>query len=626
MSFSAFLHPTPAFQPLIPPGVGETKPADSPSLRVSIGLNTLQTPAPHDHGSLKHHRKSHPSLNTLSPPTTHSNDPLKHHRKSHHHHHHHRHHTTSANTTPGLDTTDKPTVPPLRISLHDSSARLAASSVAELQTGLTELVVSIPISSLPRTEEKEAVQEREGERADRHRKKKRKKHKEKRRHEQEARAGGKGVVPGEGGEKRVHFGLEGERQSYGGKGLVQRSSMAGDEEGGGGVGEIGTQQFYKHERHHQSHREHPLSLSLTSQSYLSQSRTSQPLSSQAHSQMLPHTSRSSQPHSSQTHSHTPSHSSQSHSHSSHPSHPHSSQLLENKYSDKYYQHKKRMMEELSQPPPHTLTSSPSPTPLSPTSVSCPHTLPPITTSLITSEPHKHHKKKKKKRHKHSHSHLQHLDRSLEHSLVERKQLDDSVPTTPTSDLSTSVDIDLRPPSPLPVKKTTVLPERGKGARGGKGEREVPPTKKIQHTDYRQEEDDSVDQSHNWSVQTTSLPSRHTGKPSSISPLVSSPSYTEEGGCTVGSVSPVKRRHSSQKHGSGKQLRLQEVTPNEEHVDGRGGRGEDRWRGKGGGKRDYTLADYDPPPMALEQPELPTPSPQHPQGNLHPLCPGLERCP
>ena len=198
-------------------------------------------------------------------------------------------------------------------------------------------------------------------------------------------------------------------------------------------------------------------------------------------------------------------------------------------------------------------------------------------------------------------------------MVGLKQLDDSKPTTPTSDLSASVDkelIELRPLSPLHVRKPTVLPERGKGGRGGKGYGEIPSAKKIKFTDFTHEEDDSLDQSHSLSVQTVSLPPRHTGKPSSMSSsLVASPH--EESGRSLGSAPPVKRRNSSQKYSGGKQLRLQEVADSEDYVDGRGGKGEDRSRGKGGGKREYTLADYDPPPMALEQPE---PSPQHPQGS------------
>lgn len=207
-------------------------------------------------------------------------------------------------------------------------------------------------------------------------------------------------------------------------------------------------------------------------------------------------------------------------------------------------------------------------------------------------------------------------------MVGIKQLDDSKPTTPTSDLSTSVDkelIEVRPLSPLRVRKSTVPPERGKGGRGGKGYHEIPSAKKIQFTDFTQEEDDSLDQSHSLSVQTTSLPPRHTGKPSSMSSsaLVASPS--EESGCTFGNVPPVKRRNSSQKSSGGKQLRLQEVADSEDYVDVRGGKGENRSRVKGGGKREYTLADYDPPPMALEQPE---PSPQHPQGSYTGLEPSV----
>ena len=203
---------------------------------------------------------------------------------------------------------------------------------------------------------------------------------------------------------------------------------------------------------------------------------------------------------------------------------------------------------------------------------------------------------------------------MEDSVVRQKQLGDSVLTTPTPDLSTSVDkelIELRPLSPLQVRKPTVLPERGKGGRGGKGHHGIPSAKKIQFSDYTQEEDGPVDQSPSLSVQTAPLPLRHTGKPPSMSLSALVPSPSEESGRTLGSVPPVKRRNSSQKYSSGKQLRLQEVADSEDYVDGRGGRGEEQSRGKGGGKREYTLADYDPPPMALEQQE---PSPQHPQGS------------
>ena len=194
----------------------------------------------------------------------------------------------------GLRDEDHPTIPPLRISLHSStsSSRVASSAAVaeELEQRLSELKVSIPLSSLRGAQRSDG--EGGGEKGrEKHYKKKHKKHKK--RHEEEVvqqqqvSGGSKGVPRAEVGGKQLQFGLEGERKSYqvsgGGKGApraevggkqfgleAERKSCGGkglgaayqtspvredvDPVKGGGGG--GMSSVLKTERAHQSHREH----------------------------------------------------------------------------------------------------------------------------------------------------------------------------------------------------------------------------------------------------------------------------------------------------------------------------------------------------------------------------------
>ena len=544
----------------------------------------------------------------------------------------------------GLRDEDHPTIPPLRISLHSStsSSRVGSSAAVteELEQRLSELKVSIPLSSLRGAQRSDG--EGGGEKGrEKHRKKKHKKHKK--RHEQEVvqqqqvSGGGKGVPRAEVGGKQVKFGLEGERKSYqvsgGGKGApraevggkqvqfglegerksyqvsggsegVPRAEVGGKQvkfglEGerksyqvsGGGKGapraEVGGKQFgleaerksyggkglgaayqtspvredvdpvkggggggmssvLKTERAHQSHREHqthPLSQSYTSQTHHSQSLPSQ----------AAHTS---QQHSSQHHS--------------------SQQSVESRFSDKYYQHKKRMMAEETHTP-TTLTPSPAHT-----SHVTPHTSHPMSPTSHPPEHHKHHKKKKKKHHKHS-AKASHAPLSSDvPSSLGGTLLDDGTQTTPTFEVGREMS-DLQPPSPVARAAMVVHDNSERGVT----------VKKIRFSDHTQ--DDS-------SAGHTTLSSR---QPTHATPTTTP---TGKGGRVISEATPPKRRVSSQKRDVlGKLLRLSD---SEEEMEG----GEESGEGERG--REYALDDYDPPPLAvghLQGFQSPSPQPPHPQG-------------
>ena len=628
LTLAAFPYPAPV-QPA--PSVLEPQelyvPVEPPSsLRVSIGFDSL--------------RGTHESEASRKP-----------HKKSHHHHHHRKSSTSSsvsaAPVLPAVGSAggDKLTIPPLRISLNDPSRQAAALPAAPdestpepkvTEPKVTELKVAIPFSLLrSASSERSAVSPEEESRAserEHHRKqKKHKKHKERRRHEMEAGmgrgGGGKGIPRADGGGKGVRLAMEVEgRKSYGGKGLFgasrqphQRVASEGEEED---RERMNTQQFYKQTQH--QHQEHNLS----------HPPTSQPHSSQLHS---------SQPHSSQPHS------------------------LDNKYSDKYYQHKKRM--QAKQTKPHTSPAehpqvahaiSP-PDPLTSTSTLTP--LPAV--EAQTEGPHKQHKKKKK-RHKHRHSksshetltlasQSEHSDTAVSEQTVEGTSLDDSTPATPTSEVSAGFGkelFDLRPLSPLPDfgrAAAATAPERERERREERMTVEVAQKQSAKRIRFSDQVADSPHsgthakhvpfsqpkpKSHRHTGRlamtitsnTTSSPASSSATSSPLLPPPPAPAASHlgragKGGKTV-SVVPLRRRSSSsgQRQVSGKHLRPEQSEEEEEEEEEEVEESVRDGKGARDGGKGYTLVDYDPPPLALEQlqpPQPPQPPSQPPSQSQHP---------
>ena len=430
---------------------------------------------------------------------------------------------------------------------------------------MKELKVSLPISRLHGGKE----EGEDGGRKERERHhKKHKKHKERKRHDQDTFGGlkttsrvefGAKLCPTGGGEGASHGERgEEERKSYGGKGLGKRATL-----------ELGGRGSQRGDRPQLGQKEHPLSLSYTS------------------------------------HHPPPSHPPSSHTSTSHhvpSSHTASSSLpLGPKLSDKYHQHKKRMVEDKepdSRPTPslpHSLQSSSSveATP------SLPHPLP--TSHTAPSEPHKHHKKKKKKKHSKSHSAdatSADLGRS---ATVKQRQSEEKLPTPPMSEvLTSSLErelVDLRPLSPPLVSPVHVEKERGTEEKGREEGRGWLAAKKIKISAVT---DPSLTSA------PSSLASVSTPKTTPTSSLLgkSGRSMTDE-------ATPPKRRRSSLhaaggRAGVGKQLWMVETRGSEEEEE------EEEEEGKFGG----VLADYDPPPMAHLQ--APSPQPSHPTGILHEL--------
>ena len=421
---------------------------------------------------------------------------------------------------------------------------------------MKELKVSLPISRLHGGRE-------EGEDGGRKEKekhhKKHKKHKDKKRHEHEA--SGKtlsrvdlAAKPSVGvleGERAGHGEREGERKSYGGKGLGYRAPV---EVGTGGRGSV---QSHRAERPQLGQKEHPLSLSYTSH---------HPPPS-----LTPHPPPSPPP----------------------PTSPTDPSLLETKFSDKYYQHKRRMMEKDSAIP-HSLSHT---SPAIETTPSHSHS---FTTSLAAPpEQHKHHKKKKKKKHSKSHTTDPPSTDAGRKVSVRLPQSEERVLTPPTSDISSvSLErelVELRPLSPLSVP--TVPVEREERKREEEKERGWLAAKRMKLS----------------TVADTSSPTFAPSSPPSVPTPVATPSSDKSGWGITDEATPPKRRrnlaHSTARSGVGKQLWMLGVESGEEEEEDEEEEEEEDKRG--GEEEGRVLADYDPPPMALEQLQ---PQPAHqPQG-------------
>ena len=302
---------------------------------------------------------------------------------------------------------------------------------------------------------------------------------------------------------------------------------------------------------------------------------------------------------------------------------------------------------LSQGTSHTVTPSHPHTSHSPSEsqplTSQPHTVPTGTTSTLTlPEPHKHHKKKKKKKHHHKHSKVTHdlshselTDAGFEPSLG-GKLLDDRVPATPTSEVLVAPfdrePVELRPLSPLSDIDTMAgIHVRGKGKERER-ERERMRGEGKEHLEAIQKPVASIKKirfgghvrdvpTEFPSTSTTGSLSQHPLKQmssisSSLSPHLAPPSapptsfLAGKGSRTVNEAPLPKRRSSSQRHGSGKQLRLDEEEEEGENGEGLWG---ERERREGGERGKWEVADYDPPPMAPERAQDFQPSQPQPQG-------------